>query len=87
MDWIDKLLQVDLPNAKKLAEETFPPVGDWHGVNTAAIEGFEKLKKVYFTHGAEAYAKYRKLGKALGLAFCYGATAAVVYRNYPEQVS
>lgn len=60
---------------------------DWHATNTAAQIGFDTLKEYYLkdkAEGTDLFKKARTKGKAVGLAFCYGGTAFMLRRSYPE---
>lgn len=81
-DIINTLLNY-VPNGVK----PFPEIGDWHTVNTVALDynefAFEPMKEAYH-NDYKTFKKNRGEGKALGLAFCYGATEYNVQGTFPD---
>jgi len=76
MDILDRI-----KNHKENSTIQFPPVGDWHGVNSCAFFGFDKLKAIYQQgpDGVLQYTKeFRKKAKDMGLGLNYGGSYKVL---------
>lgn len=68
-------------------KKPFPALGDWHTTNAVALNyeefAYEPMKKAYY-EDYPTFKENRGTGKALGLAFCYGATEYNVMGTFPD---